>query len=169
MVAHIAYGSLAGLHAAAGALLAAAGADVASYVVLTQGVKLWLIRRGWIWARSRPWLRGRQSAGNGASCPVILVQCVGALCAARLPSCSAPRPADSAVADLRGDLEALAVVGALLVEQLIGGRGAVFALGQLLQHRLVVAARLAPGGQLDFRADVPLDELAGRPRSPPSK
>jgi hypothetical protein len=49
-------------------------------------------------------------------------------------------------ADLRGDLEALAVVGPFFIEQLIGGRGAVLALGELLQERLVIAAGLSFGG-----------------------
>ena len=53
-------------------------------------------------------------------------------------------------ADLCGDLEALAVVGAFFVQKMVAGRGAVFPLGQLLQQRFVVAAQLAAGRQLDL-------------------
>ena len=42
-------------------------------------------------------------------------------------------------ADLGGHFEAFAVVGAFFVEQLIGGGGLEFPLGQLLEQRLVVA------------------------------
>ena len=64
-------------------------------------------------------------------------------------------------ADLRRHLKALAVVGPLLVEQLVGRRRAVLALGQLLQERLEVAARLALGRQLDFGPDRVGDEPPG--------
>ena len=70
--------------------------------------------------------------------------------------------AKAAAADLGGDLEALAVVGALFVEHLVAGRDAELALGELLQERLEVAAELAGDGRLDLGADVVQDELLGR-------
>jgi len=68
----------------------------------------------------------------------------------------------TAAAHLRGDFEALAVVRALLVEQLVDRGGAEIALGQLLQERLVVVGRFPLGGRLDLRPHVSLDEPSCR-------
>ena len=53
-----------------------------------------------------------------------------------------------------GDFEALAVVGAFFVEQLVDRRRAVLALGKLLELRFLVAAEFARSDLLDFRVDV---------------
>src|SRR3990172_8719916 len=47
--------------------------------------------------------------------------------------------------DLSGHLEALAVIGALFVQELVGRGRAVFPLSQLLKQRLVVAPAAAVG------------------------
>ena len=54
------------------------------------------------------------------------------------------------------------MVRALFIHQVIGRRHAVLALGELLQQRLVVAARIARGGRLDLRAEIRQDEFARR-------
>jgi hypothetical protein len=64
-------------------------------------------------------------------------------------------------ADLSGDFEALAVIGAFFVEQRVGGGGAEIALGQLLQERFVIAAEFAGDGGGDFRSDEAMDKIAG--------
>src|SRR5690349_18560549 len=63
---------------------------------------------------------------------------------------------------LSDDFEALAMIRTLFIEQMIRRRAAEFALGELLQERLVVSAELARRSQLHFRADVRIDELPGR-------
>ena len=103
-----------------------------------------------------------QSDGNGTGSPLISARALRAGALLGFLLVASPGRLIAAAADLGRDLEALAVVGALFVEQLIGRRGAVFALGHLLQQRLVVAAQFAGRGQFDFRADVAADELAGR-------
>ena len=65
-------------------------------------------------------------------------------------------------ADQRGDLEALRVIGALLVEQQVRGRLAELALGDLLEVALVVEPALALHGRVDLRLDVRHDEPPGR-------
>ena len=74
---------------------------------------------------------------------------------------AAPGGLEAVVTHLGGDLEALAVIGTLFVQQLVGRRGAMLPLGKLLQHRLVVVANLTSGGQLDLRRDVAFQEYAG--------
>src|SRR5688572_24119188 len=54
---------------------------------------------------------------------------------------AAPRGRIAGVADLRRDHEALAVIGALFVEKLIGGRQTAAALRFLLQQRFEIGAR----------------------------
>ena len=60
--------------------------------------------------------------GNGLAAE--LVHCVSRRPLLGLLLISSPGRRIAAAADLRGDLEALAVVRALLVEQLVGGRRA---------------------------------------------
>ena len=55
--------------------------------------------------------------------------------------------------DLGRDLKAFGVIRALLVEKLVDGGAAEFALGELLEQGLVVAAQLAGCRQFDFRPD----------------
>src|SRR5262249_43089518 len=65
-------------------------------------------------------------------------------------------------ADDGGDLEALAVIGALLVQELVEGRLIELALGHLLKVRLVVARVSALGDFFDLRPHVLEDEWLDR-------
>src|SRR4051812_14995140 len=65
-------------------------------------------------------------------------------------------------ADQRRDLEALRMIGALLVEQDIRGRLAELALGHLLEVALVVDPALTLNRRVDLRLDVSDDETPGR-------
>ena len=57
-----------------------------------------------------------------------------------------PRGRKSSLANLGANLEALAVIRTLLVEQELRRRHSVLALGELLQQRFIVATRFARGG-----------------------
>src|SRR6476659_2426736 len=63
---------------------------------------------------------------------------------------AAPGAGVRVAADDGGDLGALAVVGALLVQHDVLRRGVELALGDLLQERLEVAVGLALGDRLDL-------------------
>jgi hypothetical protein len=64
--------------------------------------------------------------------------------------------------DYRGELEALAVVRPLLVEQMIRGGSVEFLLRDLLQQGFVVSRVCGLGDFLDFGIEVFEDEIFGR-------
>ena len=65
-------------------------------------------------------------------------------------------------ADDRRDLEALAVVGSLFVQELVKGRGAELALRDLLQQRFEVASVGFLDDVIDLRLQILKDEPGGR-------
>ena len=74
----------------------------------------------------------------------------------------APRRREAVRGNLRGDLEALVVVRALLVQDQVAGGTAEFALGDLLQLGLRVAAEAVLRDLLDLGFDEAEDERLGR-------
>src|SRR5262249_4274303 len=71
---------------------------------------------------------------------------------------AAPRRREAVVVDLGGDLEALVVVGTLLVEQVVPRGAPELPLGHVLQLRLRVRGDRLPGHPLDLRLDEPQHE-----------
>src|SRR4029077_9240475 len=67
---------------------------------------------------------------------------------------AAPGAGVNVAANGSGDFEALTVIGSLFVEELVLRRGPEFALGNLLQKRLIVAAVRSFRDGFNFRRDV---------------